>query len=271
MQGRLLPKYRGRFQAHPVGTWSREFELASIRGLDCIEFILDFERAAENPLTSELGSLEIAQIATKTSVSVSSICGDYFMVAPLHSEIQKVRQKSIETLVGLMETAEGLNVSDIVIPCVDNSSLAVDSARKPLFIEAILEACRLSKNKKVNLALETDLDPVSFASLLAEINISNVTVNYDIGNSAAFGFDVDEEFAAYGDSITNVHIKDRLLGGPSVPLGSGNADISKVFKKLSAMSFSGLLIMQAFRDEEGLKIFDEQFSWIKKELALLFD
>ena len=28
MQGRLLPKYNGRYQAHPVGYWQKEFEYA---------------------------------------------------------------------------------------------------------------------------------------------------------------------------------------------------------------------------------------------------
>lgn len=36
MQGRLLPKYQGRYQAHPVGYWQDEFEIANEIGLDCI-------------------------------------------------------------------------------------------------------------------------------------------------------------------------------------------------------------------------------------------
>ena len=42
MQGRLLPKYHGRYQAHPVGYWKDEFPIASQLGLDSIEFILDY-------------------------------------------------------------------------------------------------------------------------------------------------------------------------------------------------------------------------------------
>ena len=41
MQGRLLPKYQGRYQAHPKDYWRDEFKIASSIGLDCIEFILD--------------------------------------------------------------------------------------------------------------------------------------------------------------------------------------------------------------------------------------
>ena len=47
MQGRLLPKYQGRYQAHPVGYWQKEFEVAQQIGIDCIEFILDFNDAED--------------------------------------------------------------------------------------------------------------------------------------------------------------------------------------------------------------------------------
>ncbi len=40
MQGRLLPKYYGKYQAHPVGYWKEEFYLAQHRNLKNIEFIL---------------------------------------------------------------------------------------------------------------------------------------------------------------------------------------------------------------------------------------
>lgn len=50
MQGRLLPKYQGRYQAHPLGYWREEFEVAGKLGLDCIKFIFDFNDAFKNPL-----------------------------------------------------------------------------------------------------------------------------------------------------------------------------------------------------------------------------
>ena len=50
MQGRLLPKYQGRYQAHPVGYWKDEFPIASQLGLDSIEFILDYNEMEKNPL-----------------------------------------------------------------------------------------------------------------------------------------------------------------------------------------------------------------------------
>ena len=67
MQGRLLPKFQGRYQAHPVGYWQKEFWIAQQIGLGCIEFILDFNDAEENPLLKAGGIDEI-----KTTLEIAS-------------------------------------------------------------------------------------------------------------------------------------------------------------------------------------------------------
>ena len=58
---------------------------------------------------------------------------------------------------------------------------------------------------------------------------TNITVNYDIGNSAALGYDPIEELDSYGDKISDIHIKDRTLNGGPVVLGEGDADFEKFF------------------------------------------
>ena len=126
MQGRLLPKYKGRYQAHPLGYWEKEFSLAKNLGLDCIEFILDYNDFDKNPLMSDNGIKEIIRVKSKTGVDVKSICSDYFMEAPIHSENDEVSSQSIKVLNTLIKNASKLNVSDIVIPCVDKSSFQND-------------------------------------------------------------------------------------------------------------------------------------------------
>ena len=72
----------------------------------------------------------------------------------------------------------------------------------------------------------------------------------------------DEEFDAYGDRISLVHVKDRALGGNSVPLGSGDANIPGAVERLRAMEFNGPVTMQAFRDIQGVGVLDEQLHWM---------
>ena len=62
MQGRLLPKYKGRYQAHPKDTWQDEFFLAKELGLDLIEFIFDNDEFDKNPLFSNNGIKLIKKI-----------------------------------------------------------------------------------------------------------------------------------------------------------------------------------------------------------------
>ena len=270
IQGRLVPKYKGRYQAHPVNYWQGEFQLAANIGLDCIEFILDFNDCKDNPLIKSGGIDEISSLIQKTSVSVKTICADYFMEQPLHSKNKLVSESSLNLLESLIINAELLNVTDIVIPCVDMSSLSsVDSISR--FIFQINKILPIIEEKNINLSLETDLSPQEFSNLLVKLNSKNITVNYDIGNSAGLGYNIIEELDAYGDRITDIHIKDRVLNGSSVILGEGNADFDLFFNKIKELDYQGPFIMQAYRDDEGFEIFCKQFDWIKRYLGYRLD
>ena len=262
IQGRLVPKYQGRYQAFPIGMWQDEFKVAQEYGLDFIEFILDFNDAEDNPLLKLGGIEDIVKVSQDTGVLVKSICADYFMEAPLHSSDDKVAEESFKILERLLEASKVLKITDIVIPCVDQSSLKTKEAVNR-FVEQITKIIPKIERQNINLSLETDLAPQPFIELLDKLNSKNITVNYDIGNSAALGFDSDEELEAYGDRITDIHIKDRVLGGGPVTLGEGNANFKKFFTKLKEFNYRGPFIMQAYRDDEGVEIFKQQLEWIK--------
>lgn len=265
MQGRLLPKYKGRYQAHPKGYWENEFEIAKNLKLDCIEFILDYNDADLNPLLNNKGLQSINRIIKKTGVEVKTICADYFMEAPLHSTNKITQEKSLDVLKKLLKTAKKLNVSDIIIPCVDQSSLN-DGEAKKCFVSQINKVIPDIERENINLALETDLSPVSFSKLLNQFDTEKITVNYDIGNSASLDFDPIQELDAYGDKITDIHIKDRVLNGGPVILGAGNADFELFFDKLKEFDYRGPFIMQAYRDSNGVDVFKQQQEWIKQYL-----
>ena len=262
MQGRLLPKLNGRYQAHPVGYWNTEFAIANGLELDCIEFIFDLNDYQNNPLYSDNGLKKIQKMSSVYGVKVSSICADYFMEAPLHHSQKEIATNSSIVLKKLIESAQILKVSDIVIPCVDKSSLKNPDDKKRL-IESLLSLVSEAEKHSVNICLETDLDPSAFYKLLENFKSERITVNYDIGNSASLGYDIKDEFEAYGDRISDIHIKDRKFNGPSVILGEGSADFDTFFDLLKHHSYVGPLILQAYRDDEGLKVFESQFNWFK--------
>ena len=53
-------------------------------------------------------------------------------------------------------------------------------------------------------------------------------INYDSGNSASLGYNIDDEFKIYGKYIKNIHIKDRLYKGKTIRLGEGNVNFKKI-------------------------------------------
>jgi len=270
MQGRLLPKFKNRFQAHPLGYWKDEFTIAKEIGLSYIEFILDYNDYEKNPLMSDLGIKEIENIIQKTGIVVRSICADIFMQAPLHSENNSISNTSKEILIKLIENSAKLGITDIVIPCVDQSTLKGEDDQTRL-IENLTEPIKFATKKKINLALETDLAPIPFLDLLNKLDSDVVKVNYDIGNSASLGFDIFEEFKLYGNRISDIHIKDRVLGGGSVVLGAGNANFKSFFEVFSNIDFKGPIVMQVYRDDEGVEIFKKQFEWFKLNIKNDYD
>jgi len=269
MQGRLVPKFNNQYQAHPIGYWDSEFDLGARVGLDLIEFIVDLAHIESNPLMNAEGLANLATVISRSGVNVSSVCADCFMSAPLHSSSAEIAASSQTYLRRLIDHAPVIGISDIVIPCVDQASLRTkeDEVRFIAALEPLLPA---AEKNNVNLALETDLNPQKFGWLLEQLKCSRVSVNYDTGNSAALGYDPREELAIYGSRITDIHIKDRVRGGGSVVLGTGDTDFDAVFESLVPFNYTGFFILQAYRDEEGLAIFKKQLSWIKpyiKQLA----
>ena len=263
MQGRLLPKYKGRYQAHPVNYWQSEFHIAKELGFSQIEFILDYNEYKLNPLMSKSGIEEIKAMVKQSGVDVKSICADYFMEAPLHSKHQKKSEKVLKRLV---KNASKLNIVDIVIPCVDRSTL---KSKKDInmFVDSVKKVLPLAEEHGIFINFETDLSPKKFKKLLSKFDSKNIKVNYDIGNSASLGYSVKEEFKAYGEFISDLHIKDRELNGGSVKLGEGNADFKTVFKLLKKYNFNGNIIMQAAKADEyidDLSMLKEQKKFISK-------
>ena len=123
MQGRLLPKYKGRYQAFPLNNWEEEFKLASKLNLSSIEFILDYEEVDKNPLMSNAGLTRIKQAVSESAVNV----GAYVQIILWKTlftamKLYKIKKSKL-VLSRLIDNCSLIGVTDIVIPCVDQASL----------------------------------------------------------------------------------------------------------------------------------------------------
>ena len=88
----------------------------------------------------------------------------------------------------------------------------------------------LIEKNNMYLSLETDLDPNNFKKLIEEFHPKKVFVNYDMGNSASLGYNPEIEIETLKNYIINVHIKDRLFKGSTVPLAKGSVNFDVVLK-----------------------------------------
>ncbi len=253
MQGRLTPSKGRGIQFFPFDNWEKEFYSAQKLGLDEIEFIFDYENYKENPLWTERGVSQIKNLIDDTGIRINAVCFDYFMRRPFYKaetdDKKYIEQENTEIIKKVLKGMQELNISLLEIPLVDASSLQSDN-EKECFQKWLMYIISNS-DRSIRMALETDLNPSDFLAYLKSFNSERVGANYDSGNSSGIGYDAYEEITTLENYIFNIHIKDRIYHGSTVPLGTGNADFERLFRGLKEIGYKHNFILQAARGIDG--------------------
>lgn len=250
MQGRFSPIVNGRIQSFPWGSWREEFALGEQNGFELFEWTLDQERLYENPLLTPDGQAEIRELCEHHRMTIPSLTGDCFMQAPFWKKPSPEREALLADFRLIVKACAAVGISIVVIPLVDNGRIERPDQEDVLVAHLQDHTSFLIKNR-VRVVFESDFVPAELARFIGRLDSGSFGVNYDIGNSASLGYDPAEEIGAYGHRILNVHIKDRKLGGTTVPLGTGNADFETVFASLADAGYRGNYILQTARAEDG--------------------
>lgn len=253
MEGRLFPPEAGRFQSFPREHWAEEFDLAAKAGLDCIEWIYDIYGADVNPLATTAGIERMKSLSEQHGVQVLSLCADYFMDKPLVRASPAELDVRLATLEWLMGRCQLLGMNRIVVPFVDASRIDTEVEFDSV-CSVLAGILPVAEETSIELHLETSLPPKRFAELLARLPHPMIKANYDSGNSSSLGYKPQDEFAAYGGRVGSVHIKDRLLGGSTVPLGKGDADFPALVEGLKSAGYAGDFILQVVRETAGNEV-----------------
>jgi L-ribulose-5-phosphate 3-epimerase len=256
MQGRLCAPDDGRFQCFPRTAWKQEIALAPKVPLRGIEWIYDLYGEGANPIETPDGRSELRSTLGQFGVRVVSICADYFMECPLVHPDAETRAFRAAKLEWLISVCSEMAIERIVLPFVDASKIA-DHEAADAVLRVLHSVIPIAQVARVELHLETDMGPAAFRTFLDEIDHPLVKVNYDSGNSSSLGFNPAEEFAAYGERIGSFHIKDRVLGGKTVPLGQGDADFESLRAGLIDLDYQGDFVLQVARGEPG-----EELRWL---------
>jgi len=248
MQGRLCPPVEGRIQAFPWRDWRLEFSRAQECGFALIEWTLDHDKLRQNPLMSAEGRKEIAELSRKHGVRVASVTGDCFMQAPFWKlRAGGARQDLVEQLITVCSAAASAGAGLVVVPLVDAGRIE-NHAQEDVIANTL---GGLATRLATTIAFEIEYNPFDAVRFLKRLPASRFGINYDIGNSAALGFDPVEEIASYGARIVNVHVKDRKLGGTTVALGTGDADLPGTIRRLERAGYRGNYVLQTARAADG--------------------
>ena len=250
MQGRLSPIVNGRIQAFPWAGWQEEFRIAQELGFGLMEWTLDHEERYANPLLNPEGQFQIRMLCKTREMKILSLTGDCFMQNPFWKAQDEESKSLISDFRTIVEGCANVGIQMIVMPLVDNGRLE-NQAQENALVNILKEEATLLSKLNIKVIFESDFGPMQLAQFIARFDPMLFGINYDIGNSASMGFDPAKEIAAYGDRILNVHVKDRLRAGTTVPLGTGNADFDAVFNALSRAGYVGKYILQTARAADG--------------------
>ncbi len=264
MQGRLSPIYNSRIQKFPMYHWETEFYIAKSLNLKLIEWTIDDENFNKNPIVTNKGTDEILNIIKLTDVKVNSVTADCFMQKPIWIKKNNYMKKNLSRLI---KFCGKLGINYIIFPLVDNSSLQKVTNRKNI-INIFEKFLSELKEYRVKILFESDFDPKKLRKFISKFDKNFFGINYDSGNSASLGYDIDEEFKYYGDFIKNVHIKDRKRNGNTIKLGGGDTNFKKLFRNIKKINYKNNLILQTARsnNDEHIREIIDNLNFIKKKI-----
>ena len=265
MQGRLLRPIKNKIQSFPEKNWNKEFKIIKGLNLKFLEWTLDDKNLEKNPLLLHKGQNYIKRLCKKNNITINSITGDCFMQKPFWKKKGKQKKVLILKLKKIISSASRLKIKFIIIPLVDKGSIQSNLQKKTI-IKDLCNLETLLKKKKLQILFETDFSPEMNLEFIKNFNSKLFGINYDIGNSAGLNYDPVLEFKLIAKYIKNIHIKDRLKFGKTVPLGKGNANFDLISKLCKQYNYKGKYILQCARKKNGdeKKTIKEYLKFLKK-------
>lgn len=251
IQGRLSPRPAGKLQEFPWASYRDEFGKAARIGFHSIEWIFEAARYAENPLWTEQGREEIRELVAESGVRVQSVCADYFMLHKLAGENDAELAQNRDVLAELIVAAHSVGADRILLPLLETSAVDTPELKREV-VASLRAAAPIAQRYGVTLGLEMEIPGREYAELIRNVGSPRVRAYYDTGNCTAQGADIATDIAPLLDVLHAVHIKDRLRGGSSQPLGTGDTNFQGFFPALLKAGFRGDFVLQHYfeRDPE---------------------
>ena len=228
IQGRLSPRPPGKLQEFPWRSYAAEFSSAAGLGFHSIEWIFEAARFEENPIWTEAGRDEILGLIEQSGVRVQSVCADYFMVHKLAGEGPRQLAQNLDVLTELIVAAATIGADRILIPLLETSAVDTPELKREV-VSSLRAAAPVAERYGVTLGLEMEIPGAEYAKLVQSVGSSRVRAYYDTGNCTAAGVDIAQDILPVLPVLHAVHVKDRVRGGTSKPLGTGDTNFAGFF------------------------------------------
>jgi len=261
VQGRTLPQIENNIQYFPLN-WKDEFPLISNLGFDGIEWIYDVYSEQNNPILTDSGRKEIKKLSDSFNVSLENIVFDWFMFNPLLSKFSK---QNFEKLEQLIYHSSDSGFKHIILPMMEKNEINSSEKLKEFISNFSLKILPILDKVDLQLHFETSLSPKNEVLLLNSLKHKKLKICYDMGNSASFGFHPSSTINLIEKYLGSVHVKDRVLNGPTTPLGEGCVDFKSVFETLFNVNFQGPISFQIYRNKysDNIQILKESKKFIE--------
>lgn len=241
LQGRLTPSRNGKLQFFPVEGWEAEFPLAREIGFGAIEPLVTFDDRERHPLWTAEGTRNLIAVARAQGIALPSVHG--FFKWRHHGE------ESVQALLRLLPAVREIGAKTVLISLFDENALRNGDDQRAV-IRALQPLADRAVELGIRLGLEAEIPAQEFGEFVRQCNHPAIGIYYDIGNMVSMGVDVPAEIRLLGPLIVGVHVKDRAIGGGTVPLGRGAANFPEIFKALRDIGYSRPLIIQGSRDQD---------------------
>ena len=266
MQGRLVNSEKKKeIQFFPRKKWIKELELFKKNNLMYIEWVANVENLSKNPIFKKEKLQTVKNVCKKNKVRIRSIDAQFFIKEPFFRGTAQKKKKNYNKLKELLINSQKLNIKNFIIPVLEESALKSEN-EEIILIHGIKQLSKFLK-KNSFILIESDAKPLRLLKIIKLINLKNVGLNYDIGNSAGknYNFNLEKKYFKY---VKNIHLKDKNKKEKSVSLGQGTADFKVIFKYLKRINYRGTFAMQAARSKKNqhLNEINNNFKFLEKYL-----
>lgn len=252
IQGRLSPRPYPDIQRFPAASWQKEFTYAKEIGYDFIEWIFEDNHFSENPLWSSKGRAEIRRYIQTTGITVESVCADFFLENPFFRRKKYSFDELVELLKTLIINTSEIEAKVILLPVLEKAEIR-SSEESDVLIEALQNCVDILEKHNIRIGLETELKAEEYYKLATRIQSKNIGVYYDAGNCAFRGYDMKKDMEILMSQLVQVHVKDRVIGGGSVFLGTGDTNFREGIPYIQKHGYKGNYVLQTYFEDSYLE------------------